>query len=217
MSSELQQQRSLSPEFHRSLFFTLRVANVRYSVLAAQFRASREPSHHARQRAANLGLTVSTEAARACPQRYVSKDPLPIIEIASPLRVDDHDVEEEISVFDVEEETTPSPSLVSGSSSSAASDDEIRSIASEIQEVREEPSQSRSQFMIRIKRKTFVDDDVDSMEHREGAGYHKPPKAGGHFARVRQKFAKLITFSIFRDTVRSQVPLPFQEETQHYI
>ena len=213
MSSQVQQQPSLSPEFQRSLFFTLRVANVRYSILAAQFRASREPSHHARQRAANLGLTVSTDAARACPQRWVSKDPLPIIEIASPLRADDQNVEEDISVFEVEE-ATPSPSLVSGSSSSAGSEDEIRSIASE--EEHEEP-QSRPRVMIRIKRKTFVGDDVDGMGHREGAGYHKPPKAGGHFASVRRKFAKLIAFPIFRDTVRSQVPVSFQEGTHHYL
>lgn len=71
----------LQPHHLSNLMTILRDANVRYHRLADTVRSSLNPTHHARKRAAKLGLSVSIARAVACPAKQVSHIPLPVLDL----------------------------------------------------------------------------------------------------------------------------------------
>ncbi|KAH7884096.1 hypothetical protein F5I97DRAFT_1930305 [Phlebopus sp. FC_14] len=62
------------------LIHRLRFANARYGQLALQCRYGLRPTYHAKRRAYWAGLRIDTNKARNCPGKYVSRQPLPIID-----------------------------------------------------------------------------------------------------------------------------------------
>ncbi|KAF9016846.1 hypothetical protein BDZ89DRAFT_1075255 [Hymenopellis radicata] len=58
----------------------LRVTKARYEGLADQHSERIRPTLHARRHAQRLKLALNTAAAVECPQRFVSVDPLPVID-----------------------------------------------------------------------------------------------------------------------------------------
>ncbi|KAL0950509.1 hypothetical protein HGRIS_007318 [Hohenbuehelia grisea] len=76
----------LEQPLHRNLISILRRANERYRHIANDMRLSTSRTHHAQKLAAMRGLRVDTYKAIRCPQKYVSVEPLPVIEICSPIR-----------------------------------------------------------------------------------------------------------------------------------
>ncbi|KAK0473847.1 hypothetical protein EDD18DRAFT_1471167 [Armillaria luteobubalina] len=70
-----------APRFAR-LSTTLRHSKAQYERIADSHRASVRPTHSARKRAARLCLAVNIAGAVACPHKYVSLVPLPLIDDA---------------------------------------------------------------------------------------------------------------------------------------
>lgn len=58
----------------------LRHTNARYNQIALQFRRRIRPTHHATRRAYRAGLRIDTSKARACPEKYVSRHPPPVLD-----------------------------------------------------------------------------------------------------------------------------------------
>ncbi|RDB24640.1 hypothetical protein Hypma_008184 [Hypsizygus marmoreus] len=80
MSSQSTPSAPLQAYHVRNLILILQRANAHYTHVAARIRASFQPTHHARKRAARIGLTVDIRKAVACEQRQVSVVPLPILD-----------------------------------------------------------------------------------------------------------------------------------------
>ncbi|KAG7090666.1 hypothetical protein E1B28_009765 [Marasmius oreades] len=70
----------LPPHHLRNLHAILQRANDFYHQLAIATRDSRRPTHHAKSYASKIGLTVDINKAANCPQREVSRIPLPIVD-----------------------------------------------------------------------------------------------------------------------------------------
>ncbi|KAG9310385.1 hypothetical protein JVU11DRAFT_9520 [Chiua virens] len=58
----------------------LRHSNTRYNQIAHQFRCRFRPTHHAKARAYRAGLRIDTSKARACPAKYISLQPPPVLD-----------------------------------------------------------------------------------------------------------------------------------------
>ncbi|KAJ7139341.1 hypothetical protein C8R44DRAFT_939092 [Mycena epipterygia] len=69
------------PHFDR-LASILTESNEHYRTVAAEVRAAKRPTHHARTRAHKLGLAVNITRAVNCPEGQVSTIPLPIVDRA---------------------------------------------------------------------------------------------------------------------------------------
>lgn len=61
----------------------LRHTNARYDQIAIQFRCRIRPTHHAKRRACRAGLRIDTSKARACPDKYVSVHPPPVLDTSA--------------------------------------------------------------------------------------------------------------------------------------
>lgn len=57
-----------------------RHTNARYDQIALHFRCRIRPTHHAKRRAYRAGLRIDTSKARACPTKYVSIHPPPVLD-----------------------------------------------------------------------------------------------------------------------------------------
>ncbi|KAH0838780.1 hypothetical protein J3R83DRAFT_7156 [Lanmaoa asiatica] len=71
---------SFSTAAFAQLIRRLRHTNARYNKIARQFRCRIRPTHHAKRRAYRAGLSIDTSKARACPQKYVSTQPAPVLD-----------------------------------------------------------------------------------------------------------------------------------------
>jgi len=71
---------ALSSFHSANLLQILRRANAHYSHIASLFRVSIHPTHHARKRAAALGLTVSIQKALNLDPKQISTIPLPVLD-----------------------------------------------------------------------------------------------------------------------------------------
>ena len=58
----------------------LRHTNARYNQIALQFRRSLRCTNHAKRRAYCAGLRIDTTKARACPNKYISVRPPPVLD-----------------------------------------------------------------------------------------------------------------------------------------
>lgn len=58
----------------------LRHTNARYNQIALQFRCRIRRTYHAKRRAYRAGLCIDTAKARACPDKYVSTHPPPVLD-----------------------------------------------------------------------------------------------------------------------------------------
>ncbi|KAF8555895.1 hypothetical protein OG21DRAFT_1483483 [Imleria badia] len=61
----------------------LRHTNARYNQIARHFRCRIRPTHHAKRRAYRAGLRIDTSKARACPEKYVSIHPPPVLDTST--------------------------------------------------------------------------------------------------------------------------------------
>lgn len=61
----------------------LRHTNARYNQIALQFRCRIRPTHHAKRRAHRAGLCIDTSKARACPAKYISTHPPPVLDLSA--------------------------------------------------------------------------------------------------------------------------------------
>jgi len=71
---------SFSSAAFAQLVRRLRHSNARYNQIALQFRCRIRPTHHAKRRAYRAGLRIDTSKARACPDKYVSVHPPPVLD-----------------------------------------------------------------------------------------------------------------------------------------
>ncbi|KAL4069033.1 hypothetical protein J3A83DRAFT_4535118 [Scleroderma citrinum] len=70
----------VSPTMLSQLIHTLRIANARYTHIALIHRSTLRRTYHAKRRAYCAGLHIDTLKARDCPNKYVSRQPLPVID-----------------------------------------------------------------------------------------------------------------------------------------
>ena len=80
MSTTTMARSSFSTAAFAQLVRRLRHTNARYNQIAHQFRCRIRPTHHAKRRAYRAGLRIDTSKARACPEKYVSVVPPPVLD-----------------------------------------------------------------------------------------------------------------------------------------